>query len=205
MSALEIDAYAKSVVVTKYGLPPCLHLPIAAVDEDSIRRYIGRTSVITAGDPNKALLVELPESPPINEKLSIWSLPQASRLHKKTQVWVHVDFPGYRRAYLKALPNDLLEGRVLDHVLNRRMARLKGFQYLRIVPITRAANSSSGTVSEGYGVEYHSSAAMMEKNRERSASIQYADLADIVKMLDIKTGGTLLDGVNEGQRFLEDV
>jgi len=86
---------------------------------------------------------------------------------------------------------------VLDHVLNRRVARLKGFSYLRIVPISRGANSSSGGLSEKWGVEYHSSPSMVKKNREYPAFIQYADIADITKMLNLKTGGSIQDGVND--------
>ncbi|MBK9505554.1 MAG: hypothetical protein IPO03_09310 [Bacteroidetes bacterium] len=32
--------------------------------------------------------------------------------------------------------------------------------------------------------------------------VQYADLADIVKMLDIKAGGSFQEGVNEAQKYL---
>ena len=71
-----------------------------------------------------------------------------------------------------------------DHVLNRRVARLKGFSYLRIVPISRGANSSHGSLSEGWSVAYHSTPQMREINRASLASVQYADIADIAKMLN---------------------
>ncbi len=82
-----------------------------------------------------------------------------------------------------------MTGLVLDHIINRRVARLEGFHYLRIVPISRAANSSSGGLSERWAVEYHSTPEMVRRNNESPAFIQYADPADIVKMLSIKTGG----------------
>jgi hypothetical protein len=86
---------------------------------------------------------------------------------------------------------------VIDHVMNRRIARLKGFEYLRVVPISRAANSSSGNITEKYGYDYHSSAYMQKVNKDNKAFIQYCDMADIVKMLDIKTVGKIQEGINE--------
>jgi len=38
---------------------------------------------------------------------------------------------------------------------------------------------------------------MVKKNREYPAFIQYADIADITKMLNLKTGGSIQDGVND--------
>jgi len=108
-----------------------------------------------------------------------------------------------RRAYVGAFPDVSLTGLVLDHVLNRRVARLKGFGYLRIVPISRGSNSSHGSLSEGWGVEHHSSPQMREKNRASLAAVQYADLADIVKMLDMQGGGSLMDNVNEAQKLVD--
>ena len=116
---------------------------------------------------------------------------------------MHVDYGAYRRAYNRAFPDLDLTGLVLDHVMNRRVARLKSFTYLRIVPISRGANSSHGTLSEGWGVEHHSSPEMRERNRASQAVVQYADLADIVKMLDMKGGGSFMDNVNEAQKLVD--
>lgn len=118
------------------------------------------------------------------------------------QVWVDVDHRAYRQAYATAFPEEDLRGLVLDHVMNRRVARLKGFRYLRIVPISRAANSSSGGLSEKWAADYHGTPAMVATNKRAETSIQYADLADIVKMLNIKTGGSLQDAVNEAQALV---
>src|SRR5207245_10215855 len=129
--------------------------------------------------------------------LAIWRHPAAPILHYPRQVWVHVDYSDYRRAYLRAFPDLDLADLVLDHVINLRVARLKGFAYLRIVPISRAANSSHGGLSEGWSVEYHSSPRMMENNKASQAAVQYADLADIVKMLNVQGGGSFMANVNE--------
>lgn len=132
----------------------------------------------------------------------MWQIPEARVFHAPLQVWVHADLRAYRRAYAKAFPEAELSGRVLDHILNRRVARLKGFAYLRIIPISRGANSSSGGLSERWAVEYHSSPEMRRRNLESRASVQYADLADLVKMLDIKTGGGVMDPINEAQALV---
>ena len=88
---------------------------------------------------DKALLVEAYEPEKADARLAIWDVPEAVVLHFPRQVWVHVDYRAYRRAYLQAFPNFDLTGLVLDHVMNRRVARLKGFAYLRVVPIARGA------------------------------------------------------------------
>jgi hypothetical protein len=150
-----------------------------------------------------ALLVETYEPEKADVRLAIWDLPEAVVLHLSRQVWVHVDYRAYRRAYLQAFPDFDLTNLVLDHVMNRRVARLKGFAYLRVVPISRDANSSHGSLSERWAVEYHSSPEMQEMNRISQAAVQYADLSDIVKMLNMQGGGWLMDNVNEAKKLVD--
>ena len=184
-------------------MSPCLYIPIGARNEAAIERYVGRIArTLAGGAANLALLVEAAAPPEREARLPIWQLAAARIFHAPHQVWVHVDFAAYRRAYLQAFPDESLQDRVLDHVLNRRVARLKGFFYLRIIPISRGANSSSGGLSERWGAEYHSSPKMRQLSSESRASVQYADLADVVKMLDIKTGGSVQDPVNEAQSLV---
>jgi hypothetical protein len=187
------------------GLLPCLYVPVAARDADSIERYVGRIdrALSPEGAARGAVLVEAYESPERDQRLAIWDVPQAAVLHSRWQVWVHVDYRAYWRAFRLAFPEVDLTGLVLDHVMNRRVARLKGFSYLRIVPISRGANSSHGSLNEGWAVEYHGSPGMMKKNRESLASVQYADIADIVKMLDVKGGGSFMDNVNAAQKLVD--
>jgi hypothetical protein len=200
---VEIDTYAKEVAIRRWALPPCLHIPIAARDECAIETYIGRIHrVLSPGKPNRALLVDIHETPELNERLPIWRLKEAAVLHYHSQVWVHVDYSGYRKAYIRAFLAQNLSGLVIDHVMNRRVARLKGFEYLRVIPISREANSSSGGLSEKWAVAQHKAIALVEQNRQNPAFIQYADLADIVKMLNMKTGGALQDPVNEAQAIV---
>lgn len=203
MTRRSIDQHAVRIP-QRSGLPPCLYIPVAARDTNAVETYVGRILArLAPGALSKALLVEAhaPEKP--DDRLAIWGLPEAAVLHYPRQVWVHVDYSAYRRAYIRAFPDVDLTGLVLDHVMNRRVARLKGFTYLRIVPISRAANSSHGGLSEGWAVEHHSSPVMRERNRASQAVVQYADLADVVKMLNMEGGGSFMDVVNEAQKLVD--
>ena len=185
------------------GLLPCLYVPIAARDTFAIERYVGKIATqLMPKLPDKALLIEAYAPETADARMAIWDHPESVVLHLPRQVWVHVDYRAYRRAYLQAFPDFDLASLVLDHVMNRRVARLKGFAYLRVVPISRNANSSHGSLSEGWAVEYHSSPEMQEKNRASRAAVQYADLSDIVKMLNMQGGGSLMDNVNEAQKLV---
>jgi len=186
------------------GLLPCLYVPVAARDTNAIETYVGRiVERLSRGSLDKAILVEAYEPEEPDERLAIWQHPGVAVLHYPRQVWVHVDYRNYRRAYVRAFPEVDLSSFVLDHVMNRRVARLKGFAYLRIVPISREANSSHGGLSEGWAVEYHSSPRMMEINRTSQAMVQYADLADLVKMLNMEGGGSFRENVNEAQKLVD--
>jgi hypothetical protein len=203
MIAPQIDELAREQALTRFALPLCLHLPIAARDEEALVRFVGTIEgVLTRRSEKRALLLRAYDAPAADERLPIWDVPGAAILRATRQVWVDVDCRAYRSAYLTAFPDQDLGGLVLDHVMNRRVARLKRFQYLRIVPITRPANSSSGGLCEKWGVAYHGTPRMVTINRNAGTFVQYADLADIVKMLSIKTGGSLQDAVNEAQALV---
>lgn len=44
---------------------------------------------------------------------------------------------------------------------------------------------------------------MMELNKASKAMVQYADLADVVKMLDIEGGGSFMENVNQAQKLVD--
>jgi hypothetical protein len=197
-----IDQHAVRIP-QRSGLSPCLYVPIGARDTHAIESYVGTIlRGLSRGSDERALLVESHEPEPPDPRLPIWALPAAAVLHCRMQVWVHVNFAGYRKAYREAFPDVDLTGYVLDHVLNRRVARLKGFPFLRLVSISRAANSSHGGLSEGWGVDYHSTPEMIARNRASQAQVQYGDLSDLVKMLNMEGGGSLMDTVNEAQNLV---
>jgi hypothetical protein len=203
MTRRQIDQHAIRIPHSS-GLLPCLYVPVAARDTDAIERYVGRiVEGLSRRSASKALLIEAHEPDAPDERLAIWQHPGVAILHQPRQVWVHVDYTAYRRAYRRAFPDADLTDLVLDHVMNRRVARLKGFTYLRIVPISRKANSSHGGLSEGWAVEYQSSPRMIELNRTSQAMVQYADLADVVKMLNMEGGGSFMENVNEAQKLVD--
>lgn len=205
MATGDIDLEARARALSIYALPVCCHVPIAARTVAAIEQYVGRASpLVSSSEGHEVLLVERYDPPPPNRRLPIWAILESAVLHQSRQVWVHVDFAGYRAAYSRAFPKLPLNDLVLDHVLNRRMARAMGFAYLRIVPISRAANSSSGGLPERWGAEHHATPDMVAANRQRKTFIQYADLEDLVKMLNRTTGGGLQDAVNAAQSLVRE-
>ena len=199
---LLIDRIAKDIALRRWVLPECLHVPTAAVDEAAISNYIGKIErILIGGSPNRALLVRAGTLPTIDPLLPISQVASSEILHRPMQVWVHVEYGGYRRAYKKAFPHENIDGKVLSHALNRRIAGLQGYQYVRIIPVSRRSNSSSA-FSEQWGVALHTTPAQVEANKKLGAFIRYADLADIMLMMDMKLGGGVMDAVNEAQKLL---
>jgi hypothetical protein len=196
------DQAAKELAIRKWGVPECLHVPIAAVDENAIRSYIGDIQQeLGRGSPARAFLVHTREPPPVDMRFPIWELEASRIFHQRSQVWVHVNYTRYRQAYRQALPSEDIGDKIMSHAMNRRVAALKGFQYVRITPTSRGANSSSA-FSEGWAVALHGSPEQMAANRKRGAFIQYADLTDLMLMLDMKLGGGIMDAVNMAQRLI---
>lgn len=188
--------------VRRYGIPECLRVPIAALDEAAIEIYVGRiVRTLSRVGSRRAFLVEAHAPLPIDSALPIWESPGSTILHEPLQVWVHRDYRGYRRAYLRAFPDVGLHGRVLSHAMNRRLAAFKGFEFVRLTPTSRAANSSSA-FSEEWAIDRHSTPNKVEENRKLGLFVQYADLTDIMLMLDLKLGGGMMDAVNEGQKLI---
>ena len=200
--AREIDYAAKDIVVRRFVLPECLHVPIAAEDEVAIAKYIGEiTTILVTGTPNKAFVVMIDPPHPPDSCLPIWKIPESAVLFERMQVWVHVGFNGYRRAYKKAQAAGNISNKVLSHCMNRRHAELKGFQYVRIVPAARSTNSSSA-FSEEWGIGVSGKSKELSSIRQQRARIQYADLVDLMVMMDRKVGGGVMEIVNEAQKLI---
>lgn len=194
-----VDHVAREIALTRWALPECLHVPIAAVDEVAITTYIGEIDRVLS--PRKALLIKVKEAPTIDPTLPIWELASSTILHQRQQVWVHIGYTQYRPAYKKAFPEEPIDEKVLSHLMNRHIAALKGFAFVRIVPTARGCNSSSG-FSEQWGVTLHSTPEQIAANRRRGAFIQYADLPDLLVMLNMKLGGGFMEAANEGQALV---
>jgi hypothetical protein len=198
---LLIDEIAKDVALKRWALPECLHVPIAAVDEEAIRNYIGAVERVVSGRGlRKALLVMVPERAPIDPSLPISDHPNVGIFHARRQVWVHVAYKSYRRAYKRALPDENIDGRILTHAMNRDTAVHKGFEFVRLTPVSGVANVSSA-FSEQWAKALHRPKEAVPR-RTGPPFIQYADLSDLMLMLDMMLGGGVMDAVNEGQKLV---
>lgn len=202
----------------KFGLPKSLFVPIAARSVDSIERYVGTVFERVHGHTGRinAIAVMPYEWPPQKEpNIALWTHAKASefeqRLHPKQQVWVHVDYSGYRKAYIRFGMPEIPANCVLDHVQNREAIRLRGYShpYLRLCPISRQVNTSGGTNTGGEGMEKEflrslpdQLEAVQESVRDAlKCDIVYADPMDLTKILDISPGTQVLAGVGESLKL----
>jgi hypothetical protein len=205
-----IDAAAQ-----RFGLPNCLRIPIAAASLEAIARYVGavRATVPWKGQAGAVLVEPHPRSAGPTPGVALWTGPDAksndARLHPDRQVWVHVDYDGYRDAYQRlGLP--IPPGCVLDHVQNREAVRLGGYAhpYLRLCPVRGQVNTSAGHRAGGEGMEKGflrdlpglSAATRAAAGRALRAEMVYADPMDLTKMLDIAPGTRNLAGVAATQK-----
>jgi hypothetical protein len=201
-AAVDHPAMTGDIALDRYVLPECLHVPIAALSEEAITTYIGDIEqALATGTPNKAFLIQAKQPPPIDDRLPIWEMEGAAVLHRIPQVWVHVAYTRYRNGYRRAFPTEEIAGKVLSHAMNRRVAALKGFQYVRITPVSRGANSSSG-FTEKWSVDLHGAPGHSGDDTTQRVH-QYADLADLLLMMDVNLGGGVMSVVNEGQALVE--
>jgi hypothetical protein len=174
----------------KYGLPPCLRVPIAAVDVEAIETYVGEIAEsITGRDKSgtrrvNALLVRPHERSAVKDSgVKLWTCERAAeyeqQLFPDRQVWVHVDFNRYRRATL-AFGISIRPIDILDHVQNREairmhrdirdLARVAGItlncrwrQYLRLCPIRGGTNSNAGGNRGAEGMEKENAAKVRDR------------------------------------------
>ncbi len=190
-------AYVQAV--RQWGVPECLHVPIVALNEEAIADHIG--DIVEVLSPGRALLIEIDPPPPRDERLPIWAHPSSSVFFERRQVWVSCSYSRYRYAYVKALGQESVSGKVLAHMYNRRMAALRGYNFIRLVPVSRGANSSSSFTEQwGVGLAESDLGARREKLGLR---MQYADLGDLMVMLDIQLGGGYQEVFRVGQDLIE--
>jgi len=200
---LLIDETAREIAFKRWALPECLHVPIAAVDEDAISNYVGNVERVVSGRGlRRALLVAVPERVKIDPLLPIGDHPNAGIFHARQQVWVHVAYKPYRPAYKRAFPDENIDGLILSHAMNRDTAAHKGFDFVRLTPVSGVANVSSA-FSEQWAKALHKPKGPVVARRTGPPFIQYADVSDLMLMLDMMLGGGVMDAVNEGQKLLK--
>ena len=198
-----------------FGLPASLRVPVAARDAEAIATFVGKIVATLAGRsrPVNAVKVQTDHVPASLTDASLWREPLAmehhARLFPEHQVWVHVDYNGYRSAWNRLGMPDLPGGFVLDHVANRRATRARGLlhPWIRLCPVSGRTNSNAGHSrgAEGLEVAYMRTllslpaAERAERMKGFATAIVWADPQDLVKMLDISPGIETLDAVRDTQ------
>lgn len=174
------------------GLGPCLTIPIAAKSIASIDYYVGDIHFIS---PDKQWLIVNFNPLEKPNHLPVWELPRASLIHQPQQCWVHRDFNGYREVYSEFFKPDLLGNLVVDHIMNRKLAKIRCYEFIRLIHVDRGVNSSSGRGSEDRVINLQKENKYESQNLSESPfNISYADPGDLLKILNIKTGPLSLLG-----------
>jgi hypothetical protein len=81
------------------------------------------------------------------------------------------------------------------------MATLRGYGFVRLVPVSRKANSSA-SFTEQWGVKL-AAADLGARRLKRGLRMQYADLSDLLVMLDMNLGGGVQEVFRVGQSLIE--
>lgn len=193
------DPAGKERAIRKAAMPESLLIPIAAVDQTSILRHVGRSCEPIQGTRFGNAFQVISQCGPKRTNLAVWQHERSAILNMQKQVWVDVTYSGYRRAYRTVFPDEDVRKMVIHHILNRRFAQLHGFRYVRLVPISRSANSSSG-FSENWGVTLTFNKKL--RSRIGEAYINYADLPALMSMLDMPIGGGVMESVRLADALL---
>lgn len=72
------------------------------------------------------------------------------------------------------------------------------------MPAARSTNSSSA-LSEQWGIEVNSTPKELASIKRQQARIQYADMVDLMVMMDMRVGGGVMELVNEAQRLVSPI
>ena len=195
--------------VQTYGMSEDLVVPIAARDIETIEKYVGRVVRVLPGRsrPVNAVLVEAAR-PQRLTRVPLWAESRADefyrRLHPFRQLWVHVDYRGYRAAWHRLGLDQLDRSTVLDHIHNRHQTRMEGYvhPFLRLCPVSRSTNTSGGLNRGFEGMakkevgERHLRSEALNAATEcaLAAPVVLADPIDMTKMLDIPPGIDVLPG-----------
>ena len=193
------DHAAYQQAMREWAVPECLHVPVVAADEEAIIDHIG--DIVKILSPGRALVVAIDPPPERDNRLPIWAEPNANVFFEPVQVWVSPHYTRYRQAYVQAKGHESVAGKVLAHVYNRRMAALRGYGFVRLVPVSRKANSSAA-FTEQWGVQL-AAKDLGARRQKRGLRMQYADLGDLLVMLDVSLGGGVQDVFRIGQNLIE--
>jgi hypothetical protein len=203
-----------------YGLPACLRIPVGAASVESISQFVGEIedSIQNMKGATVALKVRahtrgFPGQPIAKLWRTELGRRHADTLFPEFQIWVHVDYRRYREAYRRFGMAPIESETFLDHIHNRRMARLRWYAhpFLRLCPMSRTTNTNSGHASgsEGAGIDYTRSLlasperSLALKAQVSSYQIEYADCSDLTKMLDISPGTEIMNGIRDSLHLFD--
>ena len=186
-----------------------LLVPIAAESPEAIESYVGNIIKTTSGRKRdiNSIVVEA-RCPPKDARVPLWDTPNADgyyeRLHPEKQLWVHVDFSGYRQAWTRLGFGALTPDIFLDHLRNREVVRISGYRhsFIRLCPVSRETNTGSGLDIGSEGLEKENIRKIAEfpdhiripMERALAVPIVLADPFDLTKMLDIPPGLSEMQG-----------
>jgi len=177
-----------------FGLHSSLIIPIAALSLEAISKYVGEATPIDK-EGNGYIVNFEPLGDP--NDLEIWTNPRTSLLHNKKQLWIDIEYKGYRNTYKKVFPDIDLNGFDVDHIFNRGFARLYNFRYVRLLHVSSSFNRKTGAGIEKDSVQF--------RNHDFVGvdyEIQYADVTDMCKLLHLEIGtGVYLDVIDSFHLF----
>jgi hypothetical protein len=177
-----------------FGLHSSLVIPIGAKSKSAIEKYIGNITNSFSND--KAFTVSF-EPLSLSNDLPVWKHDRSPYLAHQKQLWVDIDYKYYRGLYLKEYEElNINNSDVIDHIMNRRLARALGYKYVRLLHVNRDVNSSSGRGGETCAVG-NLEIGMRINPGISSSEIVYADPMDLLKMLNVQVGGFGLDAVRD--------
>ncbi|TRX62541.1 hypothetical protein FNH22_00145 [Fulvivirga sp. M361] len=182
-----------------FGLHNSLIIPIGAKSKASIQKFVGTIDKVFKN--NAAFLVSfLPLEGP--NELEVWKHKRSFLLNYSTQLWVDIDYRNYRKLY-QSVFEKLIEDQayVVDHIMNRKLARALGYKFVRLLHISRASNSSGGRGGETFA-NTNLPTSLSVNPEINTGDIVYADPMDLLKMLNVKVGGFGLETVRDNHHLL---
>jgi hypothetical protein len=172
-----------------FGLYNSLIIPIAAKSIYALEEYVGEVQSIKNGTFDGYMIDFIPLDTPNN--LEVWNNPRSEFLNAAKQLWVHVDDRNYRKLYQKVFPSINLNGYDIDHIFNKALSKMYGFNYVRLLHVKSTYNRKTGS-----GAEKDSTSFRKNDFAGVNYEIQYADALDMCKLLHLDIGtGEYMDAI----------
>ena len=191
---MKIDPHAYTASLHK-----CFVTPIASKSIEAIKNYIGEIEPIERYS-EEAFIVNFEKYEEPNDFV-IWKHPRSSLINCEKQLWVDVDFRKYRSVYKSVFPEiENYKELAIDHLMNRKLARAFDYKYIRLIHIDKITNTLHGVSHETLSIRgdkddklskemMQASHIQREKLRQINQQIQYADVFELSKLLNLKTYG----------------